>query len=118
MKDDNVLLDKSSAFALRTLKLSMHLKKEHGKLPIFEQQLRAGTSIGANAEEAVGAQSRKDFIAKCSIAYKEARESHYWLRIFRDSELLEARLAESLLENNEELKKILAAILKTSKANS
>jgi four helix bundle protein len=59
-----------------------------------------------------------DFIAKCSIAYKEARESHYWLRLFRDSELLKTRLAESLLENNEELKKILAAILKTSKENS
>jgi four helix bundle protein len=115
MKEDNVLIDKSYAFALRSVKLYMFLKKAHGRLSIFEQQLKAGTSIGANAEEAIGGQSRKDFISKISIAYKEARESHYWLRIFRDSELLELKLAESLLKDNQELKRILAAILKTSK---
>ena len=115
MKEGNVLLEKSYAFALRTVKLFLHLRKEHGSLSIFDQQLRAGTSIGANAEEAVGGQSRRDFISKCSISYKEARESHYWLRLYRDTKLLEPKLAESLLNDNEELKKILASILKTSK---
>jgi four helix bundle protein len=115
MKEDNVLIDKSYAFALRSVKLYMHLKKTHGRLSIFEQQLKAGTSIGANSEEAIGGQSRKDFVSKLSIAYKEARESHYWLRLFRDTALLEEKLAESLLKDNQELKRILAAILKTSK---
>jgi four helix bundle protein len=115
MKEENVLIDKSYAFALRSVKLYMFLKKTHGQLTIFEQQLKAGTSIGANCEEAIGGQSRKDFIAKLSIAYKEARESHYWLRLFRDTELLESKLVESLLQDNQELKRILAAILKTSK---
>ena len=115
MKEDNVLLDKSYAFAVRTVKLFLYLKKKHGYMSIFDQQLKAGTSIGANAEEAVGGQSRPDFISKCGISYKEARESHYWLRLYRDTELLEPKLAESLLDDNEELKKILASILKTSK---
>ena len=59
------------------------------------QLLRSGTSVGANTEEAVGAQTKKDFITKINIAYKEAREIHYWLRLLRDSELIEPKLAES-----------------------
>ncbi|WP_242582541.1 four helix bundle protein [Hymenobacter telluris] len=76
--------------------------------------LRAGTSIGANIEEATGGFSRRDFAAKCSIAYKEARESHYWLRLLRDTHCLEPRLAESLIQDADELKRILAAILISS----
>jgi four helix bundle protein len=48
--------------------------------------LRSGTSIGANIEEAIGGQSRKDFISKMSIAYKEARETHYWDNTKNDKE--------------------------------
>ena len=116
MKEDNVILTKSYAFALRTVKLYQHLNEKHCRIPIFGQQLRAGTSIGANVEEAIGGQSERDFISKMGIAYKEARESHYWLRVFRDSDFLEINLAESLLADNEELKKILGSILKTSKS--
>ncbi len=79
------------------------------------QLLRAGTSIGANAEEAIGAQSRKDFITKFSIAYKETREVHYWLRLLKDSSLLEEKLADSFLKDAEELGKIIGTILKTTK---
>ncbi len=82
------------------------------------QLLKSGTSIGANVEEAEGGQSNADFIHKFGIAYKEARESYYWLRLLRDSGLLEAKLAESFLKDAEELKKILASILKTTKAKA
>ncbi len=81
------------------------------------QVFRSGTSIGANSEEAVGGISRRDFSAKLHIAYKEARETHYWLRLLRDSGTLEIRLADSLLDDAEELKKILAAILISTKRN-
>ena len=79
------------------------------------QLLRSGTSIGANVEEAVGAQSKKDFINKMSIAYKETRETIYWIKLLKDAELLNAKLAESFLTEIEEIKKILTAILKSAK---
>jgi four helix bundle protein len=79
------------------------------------QLLKSGTSIGANVEEAEGGQSNADFIHKMGIAYKEARESHYWLRLLRDSDLMELNLANSFMNDADELKRILASILKTSK---
>lgn len=80
-----------------------------------KQLLKSGTSIGANAEEANGGQSKKDFIAKMSISYKEARETHFWLRILRDTDYIDAESARSLLEDCEELKRIASSILITSK---
>jgi four helix bundle protein len=82
------------------------------------QLLKSGTSIGANAEEAEGAQSNADFIHKMAIAYKEAREAYYWLRLLRDSSLLEIKLANSFIKDADELKKILASILKTRKGKN
>ncbi|MGV3529056.1 MAG: four helix bundle protein [Flavisolibacter sp.] len=117
MKEQNVILEKSYQFALRTIKLFMLLKKQQVERTLLVQLLKAGTSIGANTEEAVGAQTKKDFITKLSIAYKEAREAHYWLRLLRDASLLEPKLAASFLADAEELKKILAAILKTAKSS-
>jgi four helix bundle protein len=72
--------------------------------------LRSGTSIGANVEEAIGGQSEKDFGAKIGIAYKEARETHYWLRLLRDGGYVESRRTEELLADSEELVKILGSI--------
>jgi four helix bundle protein len=68
-------------------------------------------------EEAVGGQSRRDFVAKCGIAYKEARETHYWLRLLRDTDHLDDKLAISLLADCEELLRLLTAILVSTKAN-
>ena len=109
-------MDKSYDFALRTAKLYLFLREEKKEFEMSKQILRSGTSIGANVEEAIGGQSRKDFASKLGIAYKEAREAHYWLRLLRDSELLELKLANSFIQDAEEIKKILASILKTSKA--
>ena len=70
------------------------VKKEY---VLSKQLLRAGTSVGANIEEAIGGQSEKDFFAKLTIAYKEARETHYWLRLLTDTEFITKEESESLL---------------------
>lgn len=115
MKQDNIILDKSYSFALRIIKLYTHLRKQKVKRELLIQLLRSGTSIGANVEEGVGAQSKNDFIHKVGIAYKESREISYWLRLFRDAKIIELKLSESFLSDSEELKRILSSILKTSK---
>ena len=116
MSKQNIILEKSYNFGLRTVKLYMHLRKNKVERELLIQFLKSGTSVGANVEEAEGGQSLSDFIHKIGIAYKEAREAHYWLRLLRDSELLDLKLANSFIQDAEEIKKILASILKTSKA--
>ena len=116
MSKQNIILEKSYNFGLRTVKLYMHVRKNKVERELLIQFLKSGTSVGANVEEAEGGQSLSDFIHKIGIAYKEAREAHYWLRLLRDSELLELKLANSFIQDAEEIKKILASILKTSKA--
>ena len=69
--------------------------EEKKEIVLSRQILRSGTSIGANIEETIGAQSDKDFLSKMSVAYKEARETKYWLRLLNDSEYLEAKEAQS-----------------------
>lgn len=115
MKQGNIILEKSYSFGLRTVKLYLHLRKQKIERELLIQLLRSGTSIGANVEEAVGAQSKNDFVHKLSIAYKESRETSYWLKLLNDTGILEDKLARSFLNDIGELKKILASILKTSK---
>ena len=115
MDQQNIILDKSYKFALRVIKLYKYLSDEKKEYTLSKQILRCGTSIGANAEEAVGGQSRKDFIAKFQISYKETRETHYWLRLLKDSGFLDKNLAESLLNDCTELQKIISSILNTAK---
>lgn len=115
MKEQNVIQEKSFQFSLRILKLFKHLREQKVERDLCTQLLRSGTSIGANVEEAIGGSSRKDFIHKLEIAYREARETKYWLRLLRESELLELKLADSLIADCEEILKILAAILNSSK---
>lgn len=79
------MLEKSYALALRMVKLYRYLTEEKREFVLSKQILRCGTSIGANIEEAVGAQSGKDFLSIISIGYKEARETKYWLRLLNDS---------------------------------
>lgn len=74
---ENILQDKSYDFALRIIKMYQYLCTEKQEFVLSKQLVRSGTSIGANVEEAIGGQSGKDFFAKISISYKEARETHY-----------------------------------------
>jgi len=115
LNKSNVILDKSYQFALRIVKLNQYLTKDKKEFVLSNQVLRSGTSIGANAEEADGTQSKKDFIAKLSISYKEAKETRYWLRLLRDSDYIEKEHADSIIKDCNELVTLLAAILKTSK---
>ena len=115
MKEENVILDKSFKFGLTVLKLYIHLRKKKIDGGLCSQILDSGTSIGANVEEAVGGSSRKDFINKLQIAYKEARETRYWLRLLREGDLLEKKPAESFLKDCDELIAILTSVLNSSR---
>ncbi|MCF8299171.1 MAG: four helix bundle protein [Saprospiraceae bacterium] len=110
----NVIQDKSYKFALRTIKAYQHLKSKQ-EYDLGRQLLRSGTSIGANIEEAIGGQTEKDFFAKMNIAHKESRETNYWLRLLKDSEILEEKIASSLIMESEELIKLSAKIITTMK---
>jgi four helix bundle protein len=66
---------------------------------LFRQILGSGISIGANIEEEPGGQSRKDFLAKISIAYKETRETYYWLRLLRDSDIIAKEKIKYLIQD-------------------
>jgi len=107
---ESIIREKSYAFALKVLKLSKVLKKEN-EFELATQLLRSGTSIGANVEEALAGQSQKDFIAKMFISLKEARETHYWLRLLGDSSTISSKRVEPLLSDVEELKRILFRIV-------
>ena len=113
---ESILKVKSFDFALRTIKLSRFLVQEKQEFVLAKQVLRSGTSIGANVEEANQGQSRKDFVHKLGIALKEATETNYWLRLLRESEILETPLANSLIDDCEQIQKMLTAAIKTTKA--
>ncbi len=108
-----MIKDKTYEFALDIIRLYVELRKQK-EFVLSKQLLRSGTSIGANVEEAIGAQTRKDFTAKMSIASKEARETNYWLRLFRDSELCARIDFSNLIKESDEIIRILTAIVKTS----
>jgi len=113
MKNDNIVQIKSYAFAIRIVKLYQYLCEHKKEFVLSKQLLRCGTSIGANIEEAIGGQSDKDFYAKLTISYKEARETHYWIRLLKDTDYLSEEQSESLLKDVTELLKIIGSIQKT-----
>lgn len=110
MKTENIIQNKTFAFAVRVVNLYKYLKEFKKEYVLSKQLLRSGTSIGANIEEAIGAQSTADFYAKLSIAYKEARESNYWIKLLRETNYLSESEAASLLTDIEEICKIIGAI--------
>ncbi len=114
-KDNNVIVEKSFDFAVRIINLYKYLSKEKHEYVLSKQILRCGTSIGANVEEAIGGISKADFIHKLSIAYKESRETEYWLRLFEKTDLIDVKMYESMFKDNKEISKILYSIIRTSK---
>jgi four helix bundle protein len=109
---ENLIATKTFDFALQIITLTTILKKEKEYI-ISKQLMRCGTSIGANVEEAIAAQSRKDFISKLSIASKEARETKYWLRLLDKSALTEVEVEQHLIAI-EHIINIITKIIKTS----
>ena len=114
---NNIVMQKSFDFSLRIVRLRKYLSQEAPvkELDISRQLLRSGTSIGANIEVAQGAQSSSDFLSKMSIAYKEARESRYWIRLLAGADYISAAAEESLLNDIEELCKLLGSIIVATK---
>ena len=109
---ESIIREKSFAFALQTIALYRKLQDER-KYVISRQLLKSGTSVGANVEEAVAAQSRNDFLSKMAIASKEARETRYRLMLLKESRLTKSELSPALAKV-EELIRILSSIVKTT----
>ena len=112
---ENLLIDKSLAFASRIIKLYQYLTTAKQELVISKQIVRSGTSIGANINEANYGQSKADFISKMHIALKETSETEYWLRLLTLSEYLTNDMGDSLLTDCLELKRMLVASINTAK---
>lgn len=108
--------EKSEAFALRIVRLYSYLR-DKSEFVMSNQILRAGTSIGANIAESLYAESKDDMIHKLAISLKEASETRYWLKLLHKSEYIEDRLFHSLLDDCEELIKILTSIINKLKSN-
>ena len=115
---ENILKEKTYSFALRVVNAYKHLIHDSKEYVLSKQLLRAGTSIGANVAEANQAQSRPDFISKLGISLKETVETEYWLNLLCDSQFLTESQADSLLKDCLEIKAILIASIKTTKAAS
>ena len=115
LEKENIIQVKTFDFAKNIIGLYLDLKNEK-EFVISKQLLRAGTSVGANVEEAIAAYSKKDFAHKMNIAQKEARESKYWLRLLSETHISKAN-AELLLKEVEEIIRILTAIVKSTQSN-
>ena len=118
MASDSILLEKSLKFAVRIVKLHKYLVKEKKETIISKQIIRSGTSIGANANEAVYGVSKAYFIAKLQISLKETAETEYWLRLLILSEYIAEQEGNSLLSDCLEIKRILVSTLNTAKENT
>ena len=116
----NIVLAKSFDFAVRIVNLYKHLCNDKNEYVLSKQLLRCRTSIGANTNEAQAAQSKNDFIAKMAIASKEGRESKYWIELLIKTNYLAAhsKHTKSLLNEIEEIVKLLTSIVKSSQNDS
>ena len=115
---ENIVRDKSFAFALRVVKLCQHLQNEKREYVLSKQLLRSGTAIGALVREAEQAESKADFIHKMAIALKEANETDYWIELLYQSETLKEKGFSSIKPDITELIRLLTSIIKTSKGLS
>ncbi|MCL2496583.1 MAG: four helix bundle protein [Clostridiales bacterium] len=113
---DNVVRDKSKAFAIRVVKLYQYLCDERKEYVLSKQMLRSGTSVGANVKEAIRGQSKADFSAKMNIALKEILETEYWLELLYETDYLNETQFNSIFADCQELLKILYSIVKSSQS--
>ncbi len=115
---ENILVEKSYAFALRIVNVCRYLNDEKQEYVLSKQLLYSGTSVGASIEEAQQGFDRADFLSKLSSANKYAFKTNFWLRLLRDGKYLSEKQAESLLTDCEELQKMLISSLKTTKKSN
>ena len=115
---ENVALEKSRKFAIRIYNLYKYLCDEKHEFTLAKQLLRSGTSIGANLSEAQYSISKKEFLAKATIALKEAAETEYWLDLLKETKLLSPTEYESIINDCKELLRLLISITKTLKKDT
>jgi four helix bundle protein len=117
MDMENIALEKSRKFAIRVYNLCKHLDTEKREYVLSKQLLRSGTSIGANLSEAQYSISKKEFLAKATIALKEAAETEYWLDLLKQTNLITQTEYNSIIKDCKELLRLLIAITKTTKTD-
>jgi len=105
-------------FARRIVRLAAAMRDGRVERQMISQVLRAGTSVGANVEEAQAGQSRADFLSKMSIACKEAREVNYWLRLFLAEDLAPAEVLQELVNESDQILRIISAIVISTRKNN
>ena len=110
--------DRLLNFAVRAIRLSQYLRDKRKEYSLANQVLRSGTSIGANFEEACGSITKADYIAKMSISLKEARETLYWIKLFRKVELIDENLYQSLYNDCNTIIHILGKTIRTTQKNN
>ena len=115
MKENNLIVEKSKAFAIRIIRMYQHISAEKKELVLTKQVLRSGTCIGANIREATSAHSKADFIAKMQIALKEASETEYWIELLQETGYIAEKAGESLITDCKELLRMITAIIRTAK---
>jgi four helix bundle protein len=115
--NENIVKEKAFDFAVKVVKLYQYLIAEKKEFILSKQILRSGTSIGANVEEADSAISKADFSNKISIAYKEARETSYWLRLLYATNYIDKNYFDLMFNDCDEICKLLFSILKTTRIN-
>ncbi len=114
----SVLQNKSFGFSVRIVKLFKILyQRDKNYESLFKQILRCGTSIGANVSEASSASSKRDFVNKLLISLKEARETEFWLKLLKETKILNLKEFESLIKDCDELERLLTSSIKTAKSN-
>lgn len=114
---ENVVKNKSFAFAVRIVKLYQYLCEQKKEFVLSKQLLRSGTSIGAMVREAEHAESKSDFKHKMAVAQKESNEVIYWLELLQASNYLTDEQFVSIHKDAVELIKLITTIIKTTKTN-
>ena len=115
IQSESIIGNKSYAFALEIVNTHKFLVQEKKEFILSKQLLRSKTSIGANVNEAISAQSKRDFVHKLSLALKESRETLYWLKLLYDSDYSTNEICTNLKEQCNEINKILSSIILTTK---
>jgi four helix bundle protein len=113
----NIIAEKSAAFAVRIVNLTRHLRKKKVEAVLVNQLLRSGTSVAANVHEATVSISKDEFASKMSISLKESRETSFWLKVLLDTKTISDKEYQSIAADCTELEKILFSIMKKVRAN-
>ncbi len=115
--EENPLFAKALDFSVRIVNLYKCLRDERHETVMCKQILRSGTSIGANASEAIAAESADDFIHKLTISLKEANETKYWILLLHRTQFIKEDEYKSIMSDCQELRKLIGSIISSTKRN-